>query len=110
MESQPDTYGHFHQIIKAQIFDSPPDMGSIAFGISKGINLPQLLEKPVENAITMYLKLSEKTTGVHYEASRQAFYRNEVKAPALWFYSKADPISRWEDCEYVWKRWQKQGR
>jgi hypothetical protein len=109
MDAHPDTYGQYKTLIKAQIFDSPPDMGSIAFGISKGINLPALLEKPVESAVSMYLKATEATTGVHYEASRQAFYRNDVQAPALWFYSRADPISRWEDCEYVWKRWQAQG-
>jgi hypothetical protein len=110
MESQPDTYGQYKSLIKAQIFDSPPDMGSIAFGISKGINLPVALEKPVEGAVNLFLKATENTSGKHYEASRQAFYRNEAQSPALWFYSRADPISRWQDCEYVWKRWQEQGK
>ena len=109
MDAQPDTYGEYKHLIKAQILDSPPDMGSIAFGISKGINLPKGLEKPVESLVNLFLKATESTTGVEYEASRQAFFRNEAKSPALWFYSKSDPISRWQDCEYVWKRWQKQG-
>lgn len=110
MDQNPDTHGQYKKLIKAQIFDSPPDMGSIAFGISKGINLPVVLEKPVEVAIDLFLKATKNSSGVHYEASRQAFYRNEAQSPALWFYSRADPISRWQDCEYVWKRWKEQGQ
>jgi len=110
MNDHPDKYGQYKHLIKAQIFDSPPDMGSIAFGISKGINLPIFLEKPTEKALDLYLALTKNTTGREYEESRQAFYRNDAKAPALWFYSRADPISRWQDCEYVWKRWKDQGQ
>lgn len=110
MDAHPETYGKYKQLIKAQIFDSPPDMGSIATGIAKGIHLPAVLETPVERALSWYLKATESSAGVHYEQSRQAFFRNEAQAPALWFYSKSDPISRWQDCEYVWKRWKEQGQ
>ena len=44
----------------------------------------------------MTSKLNDK---ILKRASSAAFHDNVITAPALWFYSKADPVARYQDCE-----------
>jgi hypothetical protein len=33
----------------------------------------------------------------------------QTPAPSLWFYSKSDPVARWEDCEIVMNKMRSKG-
>jgi alpha-beta hydrolase superfamily lysophospholipase len=57
----------------------------------------------------MYLSATADTAGVHHRASSNAFHHNFVGAPALWYYSKADPIAEWRGCETVIGKWRGRG-
>lgn len=96
-------------LIKAQIFDSPPDYKSIASGMARSMGFSGLGQLAVENAAKVYLKLSENSAGVLHRASSAAFHGNEIAAPSLWFYSKADPVAKFEDCITVIDKWKSRG-
>ena len=96
-------------LFRAQIFDSPPDYNSIAFGISKSMGINGPMEKVVESFAGLYLKLAKNGAGVLHRKSSQMFHENYVSAPALWYYSRADPVARFEDCETVISKWKNNG-
>jgi hypothetical protein len=109
IENQPERYGHLRSQIRAQIFDSVPDHGSIAHGISKSFNLPTPFEKTIEMMAKGYLSLTHDTAGVEHRAASHSFHNNFVQAPALFYYSLSDPISRYQDVEQVMKTWKGNG-
>jgi hypothetical protein len=102
-------YDSVVKTIKGQIFDSPPDINGISSGISKGIGIPVFLQGFVKATIDAYLNMTAKTTGVEHKAASDAFHANQINAPALWFYSKADLVARWQDCETVTGKWESSG-
>jgi hypothetical protein len=105
-------HSHLHKFphhIKAQIFDSPPDYQNIPKGISRSMGIGGAAEKIIEKGARLYLKLTENSAGVMHRASSHAFHENSVPAPALWFYSKADPVSDWQDCVTVTNKWKLKG-
>ena len=99
----------FPLAIKAQIFDSPPDYQNIPKGISRSMGINGIGQKAIEHTARAYLKLTENTSGVLHRASSSAFHNNHISAPALWFYSKADPVCDWEDCVTVTTKWKNRG-
>jgi hypothetical protein len=109
IEKTPERYGKLKSQIRAQVFDSPPDHGSIAHGISKSFHLPRPFEKPLEMIFQSYLTLTHNTTGVEHRAASYSFHNNFISSPALFFYSLSDPISRSQDCEQVIKTWRSNG-
>jgi hypothetical protein len=109
MQNNPEKYGQMQRAIKAQIFDSPPDYNSIAFGISKSMGINGFMEKVVEKSAELLLSLTKDTIGKQHRASSEAFHNNYLPAPSLWYYSRADPVSRWEDCLTVTGKWEKNG-
>jgi hypothetical protein len=109
IQKSPERYGILKSRIRAQVFDSPPDHGSIAHGLSKSFNLPIPLEKPVEMLFQGYLTLTHNTTGVEHRAASQIFHNNFIQSPSLFFYSLSDPISRYQDCEQVINTWRSNG-
>lgn len=109
MAQNPDKFSTFPSLIKAQVFDSPPDRQSIAIGISKSVGVGKPVEKMVEGMANMYLKATENTSGREHKAASEAFHSNYISAPSLWFYSYADPISRHEDCKIVINKWKGSG-
>eukprot|EP01031_Cornospumella_fuschlensis_P027296 gene27296-32968_t len=109
MVDNPDKCGHIKPLIKAQIFDSPPDYHSIADGIAKSIGLSGFPEKFTAATMRAFLALTSSTSGVEHRASSAAFRANMISAPSLWYFSRADPVSRWEDCESVIRGWKEQG-
>lgn len=109
MSQNPTKYANLPKSIKVQVFDSPPDYHSIATGLSKSMGLGVLTEKIVEHAAAAYLKATADTSGVIHRETSEIFHNNHIAAPSLWFYSKADPVSRWEDCETVIEKWRKRG-
>jgi hypothetical protein len=109
IRDNPEKFGNLPGLIKAQIFDSPPDMGSIPYGLAKSVGFGVPVEKVVEKVVQLYLTLTASTSGVAYKASSDIFHNNYLSAPALWFYSRADPISRFQDCETVVSKWKARG-
>ena len=95
--------------IKAQIFDSPPDYQNIPKGISRSMGIGGVVEKAIEKCAQGYLKLTYDSAGVMHRASSHAFHENSIPAPALWFYSKADPVCDWQDCVTVTDKWKAKG-
>lgn len=100
---------NFHSSIKAQIFDSPPDYQNIPKGISRSMGIGGVVEKVIEKVARGYLKVTENSAGVMHRASSHAFHENSIAAPSLWFYSKADPVSDWQDCVTVTSKWKAKG-
>lgn len=109
MKNHSEQYDPVRKAIQAQIFDSPPDYNSIALGISKSMGLGGFLEKGVEKTASALLELTKDTVGKQHRAASAAFHDNYVPAPSLWFYSRADPVSRWDDCITVTTKWKNRG-
>ncbi len=99
----------FASNIKAQIFDSPPDYQNIPKGISRSMGIGGIVEKIIEKSAEAYLKVTYDSAGVMHRASSHAFHENQIPAPALWFYSKADPVCDWNDCVTVTSKWKAKG-
>jgi hypothetical protein len=98
--------------ICGQIFDSPPDMNSIPEGLAAHV-FPQEhnpLRSVVKFFVELFMRMTASTNGIEWKASSNAFHNNYIThAPSLWYYSKADPVSRYEDCEQVIKTWESLG-
>jgi hypothetical protein len=109
MQEAPQRYGVMPHLIRAQVFDSPPDFDGISTGISKSLGLPRFLESGARKIADMYLSATAETSGAHHRAASAAFHQNFVSAPALWYYSKADPIAEWRSCEQVIGKWRGRG-
>ena len=110
MQQQQEKFGALPDRIKAQIFDSPPDKEAIPTGIAKSAGGGPAVEKIVEGIANTYIKLTASTSGVQHAASSNSFHNNFLPAPSLWFYSRADPVARWEDCELVVSKWREGGK
>ena len=94
--------------IKGQIFDSPPDMHSIPEGLAAHFfpSKSHPLHFLVKICVEMYMKLTAESNGREWKASSEIFHANFLThAPSLWYYSTADPVSRYEDCEKVRESW-----
>jgi hypothetical protein len=109
MHDSPDKYGVIKPHIKAQIFDSPPDYNAISDGVAKSIGYGGVAEKITAAVMKGYLHMTKDSAGVEHRASSHMFHNNPVQAPALWYYSRADPVARWDDCETVINKWRAKG-
>jgi len=110
--NQPEHAGDlmtFRSVVKAQIYDSPPDFRSIAKGIGASMGMGSMVAGIVEGIVKLYLKASAKTAGVEHQASSAHFHDNHVPAPSLWMYSKTDPVALEEDIQTVMGKWRKKG-
>mmetsp|Transcript_9660 Transcript_9660/g.9446 ORF Transcript_9660/g.9446 Transcript_9660/m.9446 type:complete len:309 (-) Transcript_9660:47-973(-) len=108
-ETNPQIAHQIKPLIKAQIFDSPPDFQNIAKGVSHSVGLGPPVSSIVELFLRGYLKVTENTAGVQHRAASKALHENKTPAPSLWFYSKSDPVARWEDCEIVMNKMRAKG-
>ena len=66
IKNNQESLGAIPNRIKAQIFDSPPDRNSIPFGISRSVGSSGPVVKMVENLATLYLKVTENSSGVEH--------------------------------------------
>ena len=99
----------FHAVVKAQVYDSPPDFRSIAKGIGASLGMGGLVAGAVEGIVKLYLKASAKTAGVEHLASSAHFHENHLPAPSLWLYSRTDPVALEEDIQTVMSKWRTKG-
>jgi hypothetical protein len=109
MNELPEQFGVLKPAIKAQIFDSPPDYVGIAKGVSRSFNIGSFFEKILEMCISKYLKVTANTAGKEHKLSSVTFHNNSLNAPSLWYYSLADKIARYEDCQVVINKWKGRG-
>lgn len=103
-EKKINNFYNYENKIKAQIFDSIPDVNSIPIGVSKHYKNP-IIENIMKYTIKFYLKLVENTTGVEHRLASNIMHNNYIKAPSLFFYSKTDIIAPMEDIEIVMNKW-----
>lgn len=105
LNPQNETFKKFHESIGAQIFDSPPDVDGIANGISKSFIGNPVMQTVSKVAVGAYLSLAKNTAGIEHREASRTMHQNTLRAPSLWFYSKADEIAPYQDCEKVIKTW-----
>mmetsp|Transcript_12603 Transcript_12603/g.27983 ORF Transcript_12603/g.27983 Transcript_12603/m.27983 type:complete len:270 (-) Transcript_12603:25-834(-) len=91
--------------VKAQVFDSPPDFSGIAKGVSQSMGVGPPFSHIIHGLMLTYLAVTKNTAGVEHRAASAAFHNNYITAPSLWFYSKADPVADYRDCEKVCDSW-----
>ena len=104
-----DDKQRMHSLIKGQVYDSPPDMNSIAKGIGASVGLGDFMARLVEGIIGLYLNAVKDTAGKEHRASSAAFHDNHIPAPSLWMYSRADPVALEKDIDTVMNKWKAKG-
>lgn len=96
--------------IKAQVFDSPPDIAGVPAGIAASVGITnKVLAKGIEVTVRAALAAMASTTGVEHAAASDSFHSNFIRAPSLWYYSLADPVANHRDCETVINKWRANG-
>lgn len=76
--------------IRAQIWDSVAGFRESPLGFSKAFG--PITQKCVKWFMHLHLALLSDATSKHYDKVEEYFLNKPIKAPALMFYSKADPI------------------
>lgn len=96
--------------VKAQVFDSPPDIAGVPAGLAASMGISNsLAAKAIEMTVRGYLAATAHTSGVEHAAASESFHNNYVPAPSLWFFSLADPVADYRDCETVIGKWRARG-
>ena len=67
------------------------------------------IEKVIELMAKIYLNVTKNSAGKLQRKSSEMFHDNFIPAPSLWFYSHADPVAKFEDCETVITKWKAKG-
>jgi Eukaryotic protein of unknown function (DUF829) len=99
----------YHRLVRAQVYDSPPDFNGIARGIGKSMAMGQFVADRVEEWVRLYLWAVRDTAGKEHRASSAQFHDNHLLAPSLWLYSEADPVAVPEDIQTVMAKWAAKG-
>ncbi|XP_077994861.1 transmembrane protein 53-like [Glandiceps talaboti] len=87
--------------IIGQVYDSAVDLDDIPIGLSKALVKNPLLQVSFQKSLELYLRATQKMTRQHYVKASKTFKHSPVPAPALFIYSKADPIGSAEINEKV---------
>lgn len=96
--------------IAGQIFDSPGDSNNIPEGVSRAVvTSSPAIQKAMQFSLDAYLKTFPKKVTCHYEASSQQIHENNMKVPALFLYSKVDPVGAPGPIEAVIDKWRASG-
>ena len=98
------------KLVRAQVFDSPPDIAGVPAGLAASMGIKNAaVSKLIELTVKGYLAATASTSGVEHAAASQSFHNNNCPAPSLWFYSKADPVANYLDCQTVIAKWRARG-
>lgn len=108
--SRSEDKAKFHQLVKAQIYDSPPDFNGIAKGIGKSMEMGDLVADQVERVVNFYLWAVKDYAGKDHRASSAHFHDNHLPAPSLWMYSQTDPVACPDKIRQVMDKWATKGR
>lgn len=96
--------------IKGQIWDSTPDITEFSKGFPHAV-FPNnvILRKAVEKGIEYHLKTFQDTATQHYIRASQLFHTTPVRAPALVFIAKNDPIASLPVVSKARETWESMG-
>ncbi|XP_035672812.1 transmembrane protein 53-B-like isoform X2 [Branchiostoma floridae] len=84
--------GSMKDRIVGQIFDSPVDFGGIPDGLPAAMFKSPLLRATLRNMIKAYMAALYKPVTINYIRASEIFHNNPVRSPALFLYSKVDPV------------------
>ena len=79
--------------IIGQIYDSPVDYDNIPTGMSKVLLKNNMMQTGLRKTLEMYQRMTHNIAGQHHQRCSHLFHHNPVRAPSLFFYSDADPIT-----------------
>ncbi|XP_066278696.1 transmembrane protein 53-like [Branchiostoma lanceolatum] len=84
--------GSMKDRIMGQIFDSPVDFIGIPDGLPAAMFKSPLLRATLRTMIKTYMAALYKQVTVNYIRASEIFHFNPVRSPALFLYSKVDPV------------------
>lgn len=96
--------------VVGQIWDSAADITEIPVGMPIAV-FPKnvVMQKALRKYILYHMKTFHKVATVHYLRSSQMFHTNIIRAPALFFLSKTDPIGAESSNQRVRENWESMG-
>ncbi|CAH1258991.1 TMEM53 [Branchiostoma lanceolatum] len=86
--------GSMKDRIMGQIFDSPVDFIGIPDGLPAAMFKSPLLRATLRTMIKTYMAALYKQVTVNYIRASEIFHFNPVRSPALFLYSKVDPVGK----------------
>ncbi|XP_063923483.1 transmembrane protein 53-A [Zophobas morio] len=103
-------YSDIMDRIVGQVWDSLADITEIPEGFPFAI-FPRnkMLQSTLRQYIIYHLKTFDKVATCHYIRASQMFHTNIIKAPALMFVSKSDPVGSEKSNLRVMENWIKSG-
>ncbi|KAF5302289.1 hypothetical protein FQA39_LY10328 [Lamprigera yunnana] len=103
-------YQHILNRIVGQIWDSAADISEICYGFPMAL-FPknQVLQNAMKQYILYHMRTFDKVATCHYVRSSQLFHSNLVKAPALLFLSKTDPVGAEKSNLRLREAWERSG-
>lgn len=110
MASELNRYQKVIDRIAGQIWDSAADITEIPVGVPTAV-FPNniVMQKALKKYMIYHLKTFDKVATCHYVRSSQMFHTNIVKAPALFFVSKTDPVGTLASNRRVKDNWENMG-
>eukprot|EP00013_Stygamoeba_regulata_P006126 CAMPEP_0177640034 /NCGR_PEP_ID=MMETSP0447-20121125/6333_1 /TAXON_ID=0 /ORGANISM="Stygamoeba regulata, Strain BSH-02190019" /LENGTH=219 /DNA_ID=CAMNT_0019142089 /DNA_START=255 /DNA_END=914 /DNA_ORIENTATION=- len=98
---------------RGHVYDSVVDFEGVPKGLglatSQSVGQPWLA-KPIERAARGYLAMLGRETTHHYRHCSAAFKHRNFEAPALFVYSRNDPIADPDTIEEVMEMWRAKGQ
>lgn len=96
--------------IVGQVWDSAADITEIPIGVPVAV-FPNnmVMQKALRQYMFYHMKTFNKVATCHYLRGSQMFHTNIVKAPALFFVSKTDPVGAESSNQQVREDWESIG-
>lgn len=93
MQSDKEKYSNVADRIIGQVWDSIVDIGQLSLGMPRAV-FPKnmMLQSMLEKYLEYHMKTFYKQSTQYYIRSSQLFHVASVRAPALLFISKTDPV------------------
>ncbi|KAF5284582.1 hypothetical protein FQR65_LT02408 [Abscondita terminalis] len=103
-------FQHILDRISGQIWDSAADISEICYGFPMALFPKNLvLQNTMKQYILYHMRTFDKVATRHYVRSSQLFHSNMVKAPALLFLSKTDPVGAEKSNMRLKEDWENSG-
>ncbi|KAF2359767.1 Protein of unknown function DUF829 TMEM53 [Trinorchestia longiramus] len=93
MEAHEDRYLGIRPRFIGQVWDSPCDLPGLKEGVSRSITDNRILQMKIMNALDWFLAVRYDAATRHYVKTQDMYHKNYCRAPALFLYSRADPVS-----------------
>ncbi|KAA0197118.1 hypothetical protein HAZT_HAZT010075 [Hyalella azteca] len=93
MEAHEDRYLSIRPRFIGQVWDSPCDLPGLKEGVSRSITNNRILQIKIMDALDWFLEFRYEAATRHYVKTQDMFHKNYCRAPSLFLYSRADPVS-----------------